>query len=223
MATVFEDTMVAKKVTGIPTLELANKKAQQMAILNNGWIVEVIEEYSTFTVIARPPDDNKNMNMSDKGMKLLCEVEGLYLKPYNDQTGECIDKWIKHATIGYGHLIKKSEWNKFKNGLSKSGAMELFECDLEPFVRNVEHLVKRKITQNQFDALVMLAFNIGSNALRESTVMDIINNVGTEIDSVALKNAWKAFNKSNGEIMQGLINRRKCELDVYFLNIYKHW
>ena len=35
--------------------------------------------------------------------------------------------------------------------------------------------------------------------------------------------AWKAWNKSQGQVMQGLVNRRNAEWDVYSKNIYQRW
>ncbi|UHJ62543.1 hypothetical protein [Vibrio furnissii] len=35
--------------------------------------------------------------------------------------------------------------------------------------------------------------------------------------------AWLASGQSQGQVMNGLINRRKCELDVYQKGIYKKW
>ena len=50
---------------------------------------------------------------------------------------------------------------------------------------------------------------MGERALKESTVAKIINKPPGPLKS--LEDAWKSFNKSQGSVNQGLINRRNCE------------
>ena len=61
--------------------------------------------------------------MSINGVNLLAGIEKLALKPYDDQTSKEITSWVKGATIGYGHLISKDDWDSYKNGLSKEDAL----------------------------------------------------------------------------------------------------
>ncbi|SEN77526.1 type VI secretion system secreted protein VgrG, partial [Nitrosomonas marina] len=49
------------------------------------------------------------MRLSEKGIEFLKSIETFRSKPYDDQTGENITQWVKGATIGYGHLISRSE------------------------------------------------------------------------------------------------------------------
>ena len=52
--------------------------------------------------------------MSAQGLNLLKQVETLHLTPYDDQTGKESKVWTVGATIGYGHLINKAEWDIYK-------------------------------------------------------------------------------------------------------------
>ena len=61
--------------------------------------------------------EKKITRLSNDEKGLLKSVEGLRLKPYDDQSGKEIDLYVKGAAIGYGHLIKQTEWNLYKNGL----------------------------------------------------------------------------------------------------------
>ena len=158
--------------------------------------------------------------LSNDGKDLLKSVEGLSLKPYDDQSGKEIDLYVKGATIGYGHLIKQNEWNLYKNGISLQEANELFENDLMPFEKAVTKSVNTALTQNQFDALVIFVFNIGINSFKNSSVVKIIN--GEKTNYKGLEDAWKAWNKSQGRVMQGLNNRRNAEYKLYTQGIYEN-
>ena len=161
--------------------------------------------------------------VSAKGIELLKSIEQLRLKPYDDQTGEAISSWVKGATIGYGHLIASGEWNKYANGITQEQADNLFMQDLEPFINAVRSKVTAEIAQNQFDALVIFVFNIGINGFSTSSALKLINDPGAVTDYPNLEAAWKAWNKSQGQVMQGLVNRRNAEWDIYSKNIYQRW
>ena len=78
------------------------------------------------------------MLLSEKGLNWLKHVERLALMPYDDQTGKQISSWVKGATIGYGHLIPKHEWQKYRNGITEVEAEDLLRKDLERFVEVVK-------------------------------------------------------------------------------------
>lgn len=172
---------------------------------------------------ATPPIVEDSVNLSQKGLDWLKKVERLALKPYDDQTGKQITSWVPGATIGYGHLIAKGEWNKFKNGISEVDATALLWSDLASFIAVVKE-IKRPLAQHQFDACVILAFNIGVEGFRGSTVRKMVAN--PNFKSSVYKNleaAWKAWNKSQGKINRGVVNRRDAEWDMYEKGIYRHW
>lgn len=160
---------------------------------------------------------------STKALNLLKSIEELRLKPYDDQNGDAISKWVDGATIGYGHLIAKNDWNKYKNGLSKEESEKLFKEDLVPFAFKVKNKVTANITQHEFDALVILTFNIGKSGFTHSSVLKLVNNPGAKTAYSNLTQAWRAWNKTQGKYSQGLVNRRKAELKIYTRGIYKKW
>ncbi len=162
------------------------------------------------------------MRISHTGIKLLKQLEGCLRKGskhiiYDDQSGKAIntnEALPRGATIGYGHLIKQGE--DFKNGISETKATELLRND----IATAEHAVKNNISvplkQNQFDALVSLAYNIGAKNFANSTVVKYINNPNFHSDVYPnLESAWKAWDRSQGQISNGLINRRQNEWDMY--------
>jgi type VI secretion system secreted protein VgrG len=169
-------------------------------------------------------DNSATINkMSSMGMDLLGSFEELRLRPYDDQTGKVIFSWIKGATIGYGHLISQGEWNKYKDGITEVQAKTLFRLDLSDYIDAVNSNVKIKLGQHQFDALVMLTFNIGINAFKSSSVLKMVNDPAVKTGYSTLESAWKAWTKSQGQVMLGLVNRRQAEWDIYSKNLYKKW
>ena len=160
--------------------------------------------------------------ISDQAAELIKAIEVLALQPYDDQTGKPIKAWCKGATIGYGHLIGQNEWDLYKNGISKAYADALFRKDAAIREAVVVKAVKADLSQQQFDALVILVFNIGESAFKTSSVLKLINSQpGSKYRT--LDDAWKAFNKSQGQINKGLINRRACELDIWHNGAYQRW
>ncbi|MBL8472384.1 MAG: lysozyme [Rhodocyclaceae bacterium] len=162
------------------------------------------------------------IEMSEDGLKLLRAVEQLSLKPYDDQTGKETDKWVKGATIGYGHLLAQAEWDSYKDGITETDAIKLFDKDLLPFVKTVREAISVPLAQNEFDALVILAFNIGP-AFKSSSVAKLVNDPKAVTSYASLEEAWKAWNKSQGKVMKGLENRRQCEWNIYSKGKYERW
>ncbi len=80
-----------------------------------------------------------------------------------------------------------------------------------PFEQVVANNVKVPLTQNQFDALVSFAYNIGEGAFLDSTALRKIN-AG---DLAGGAEAMKLFNKSGGQVVQGLVNRRNDEVRLF--------
>lgn len=161
--------------------------------------------------------------VSPEGLDLLKGVEELHLLPYDDQTGKDISAWAKGATIGYGHLIAQADWASYKGGFDQGGADALFNADLAPFVQVVSDTISVGLQQYEFDALVMLAFNIGREGIKTSSVASLVNDPKAVTGYVSLEMAWKSWNKSQGKVMKGLTNQRACEWNTYTSGLYARW
>ena len=83
--------------------------------------------------------------------------------------------------------------------------------ELRGFGEGVEKLVKVPLTQNQFDALVCFAYNVGLGNLKSSTLLKLLN-AGDYSGACAQFSRW---NKSNGRPMKGLTIRRKAEAELF--------
>lgn len=161
--------------------------------------------------------------VSPEGLDLLKGVEELHLQPYDDQTGNGISTWVKGATIGYGHLIVQSDWGSFKKGLDQAEADALFDADLAPTVETVSDTISVGLQQYEFDALVILAFNIGPKGFKTSSVAKLVNDPKAVTGYANLEAAWKAWKTSQGKVMKGLVNRRACEWKIYTSALYERW
>ena len=158
---------------------------------------------------------------------MLKKLEGCVKKDdihiiYDDKTGRPVNSnepLPRGATIGYGHLIKSGE--DFRNGITETQATELLRIDIAMAERAVQNNITGSLTQNQFDALVSLAYNIGSRNFANSTVVKYINNPKFhDAKYQNLESAWRAWNRLQGKISKGLINRRQIEWNMYNQGIY---
>ena len=161
------------------------------------------------------------MEPSKEAIDLLKGIERLSLVPYDDQTGDQIDEWYQGATIGYGHLIRQDEWSQWGREITQAEADELFQNDAEPMIEAVNNSINNELSQQQFDACVILTFNIGAHGFSTSSVAKVLNGEPTKYRSI--DDAWLAWNKSQGQVNVGLNNRRKCELRIFHEGIYERW
>ena len=136
---------------------------------------------------------------------------------YDDKTGKPIDTnkpLPGGATIGYGHLIRAGE--DFTNGITESVATELLRADIAVAECAVCDNIAVPISQNQYDALVMLAYNVGVKNFAKSTVVKYINNPNFYSSIYpTLESAWLAWNRTQGAVSGGLRNRRQSEWRIY--------
>src|SRR3954463_13960845 len=101
------------------------------------------------------------MDISDAGIALLKSLEGCVLHSYKDEAGV--------LTIGIGHAIKAGE--TFPAQITEQQAEDILRKDVGSTEASVDKFVTRTINQNQFDALVVFTFNVGSGALQSSSLL----------------------------------------------------
>lgn len=154
------------------------------------------------------------MKLSDKGIRFLRQVEGVRADVYKDSAGL--------PTIGVGHLLTKSELTRGKiiidgesvryiNGLNDKRVDALLRQDVQIFEEAVTGYVKVPLTQNQFDALVSFAFNVGKGAFEKSTLLRVLNRGGYE----GVPEQLKRWIYSGGVQNKGLVNRRQAEIELW--------
>ncbi|CAI8944636.1 MULTISPECIES: lysozyme [Kosakonia] len=148
---------------------------------------------------------NQPLSTGAAGLTLIKSFEGLSLEKYRDAVG----KW----TIGYGHLILPNE--NFPQALSKVEAEDLLRADLGMTERGVHKYVTVDLNQNQFDALVAFAFNVGLGNLQNSTLLRLLNQ-GQYQEAADQLPRW---NKAGGKILAGLTRRRDAERALFLAPI----
>ena len=108
------------------------------------------------------------LNVSKNGLEMIKSFEGLRLKAY-----KCVPT-EKYYTIGYGHYgadVKKDM------SITESQAEALLKQDLAKAIKNVNtYNGKYNFNQNEFDALVSFAFNVGS--INQLTALGTRNKIG---------------------------------------------
>lgn len=138
------------------------------------------------------------MKTSEKGKELIKKFEGCELTAYRDPVGV--------LTIGYGHTKGVKEGDK----ITKKKADELLSEDLERFETRVNYWSTKKyrFNQNEFDALVSFAFNLGNGNL-DKLVKNGKRNRGEISDCILL------YVKAGGKTLSGLVKRRKEERALF--------
>ena len=154
------------------------------------------------------------MKVNQRGLDLFREWEGLETKAYMDSGGT----W----TIGIGHLLTRAERTSgkivigttavdYREELTEQQCWQLLDQDLSSAESAVNQAIKVPLNQNQYDALVSFTFNVGNQAFAGSTLLRLLN-LG-QYDQVPTQLA--RWNKDNGQVVQGLINRRNKEIALW--------
>lgn len=136
---------------------------------------------------------------SQTGIDLIKGFEGCRLTAYRDSGGT--------LTIGYGHTLGVTSGMT----ISQAQAESYLKSDLQTFESAVNSYVTVPLTQNMFDALVSLSYNIGSNAFKGSTLLSKLN----QGDYTAAADQFGAWVKSGGTTLNGLVKRRAAEKQLF--------
>ena len=129
------------------------------------------------------------------GIKLITSFEGCQLTAYKCPAGV----W----TIGYGHTRGVQQGQT----ITKAQAARLLAEDLERYEDNVnKYQDKYKWSQNEFDALVSFAYNVGS--------IDKLTAGGTR-SRQEIADKMLLYNKANGKVLAGLTRRRQAERELF--------
>ena len=144
------------------------------------------------------------MKTSKNGIQLIKQFEGCRLKAYKCPA----NVW----TIGIGHT-ETVNGKPIVEGMTITELMAetLLTIDLQKFENAINTLVKKSLTQNEFDALVSFVFNVGIGAFRNSTMLRLLNQ--GNISEAALQ--FQRWNKAGGKVLKGLTRRRLAEKTLF--------
>lgn len=144
------------------------------------------------------------MKTSDKGIAFIKRWEGVYLKAYRCSANV--------LTIGVGHTAAMGEPTPVEGmKITEQEAEDILRRDLASVERDVKASLKVLVNQRQFDTLVSFVFNVGIGAFRKSTLLKKLN----ASDYEAVPEELMKWTRAGGKVVQGLVNRRKAEADLW--------
>ena len=138
------------------------------------------------------------MQTSQNGIQFIRRNESVRLSVYNDNG---------HPAIGYGHDLTQQEIvsGVYVNGITIDQAAALLQQDLTARYEPTVNELAPQANQNQFDALIDFAYNLGGGALHQM-----------------LAHGWEnvpaqlvRWNHVNGEVSTGLTARREAEVELF--------
>lgn len=145
------------------------------------------------------------MKVSEKGINLIKEFEGLRLDAYQCSASV----W----TIGYGHTSGVKSGNR----VTELEADKLLREDVANAERAVREGVNVPLNQDQYDALVSFAFNIGSGNFWRSTLIKKLNTG----DYIGASEEFSRWVHGGEKKLPGLVRRRKKERDLFLGEVAK--
>lgn len=142
---------------------------------------------------------NENLKISQNGINLIKDSEGIRLAAYQDSVGV----W----TIGFGHTKGVNPGMI----ISQSQAEQFLREDITAHLSGIYSYITVELNQNQFDALASFHFNLGANILAGTTLLDYINSRNFQ----AAANEMLAYCHANNIVVPGLLIRRRAEADLF--------
>ena len=144
--------------------------------------------------------DLSPMQLSPAGQAFIKKQEGWTATAVRDAGGQ---------EIGWGHTIQPGE--NIAQPISQETGQQLFDADAATAQQAVSSAVTVQLNQNQFDALVDLAFDIGASAFQSSTLVRTLNTG----DYASASKQFAVWNKSQGKTNAALTGRRSAEAGLF--------
>ena len=199
----YQSAMMAQN-SKLQAQALAN--AQAAASLNSASGISSTPNAQTTEVAqdaSATPKGASTGRVSDNMLNALKNWEGLRTTAYRCPAGV----W----TIGYGHTKGVSEGQT----ISEAQAEQYLRQDLQSFeneVTNMANAAGVKLSQGQFYALVSFAYNCGGGALQKSGILGMLKTEeGKKPDIAAAANKMNEYVHGGGQVLPGLVSRRKTE------------
>lgn len=137
---------------------------------------------------------------------LIKKYEGFRPQSYQDSVGV----W----TIGYGTTIINNQPVKQGMTITQDKALQLVQQEVNKLWSQIESILKVKINDNQMNALVDFAYNLGFGSLKTSTLMRLVNE--SKFDEAA--NQFPRWVYAGGKVLPGLVKRREAERQLFLQN-----
>jgi len=159
--------------------------------------------------------------MSEYGIDELTKSEGIYYQVYDDATGKVVSSYDQvkgYPTIGIGHLIKDSEREEYSRYLGGREKMTLDQVkallrgEIHKYEDPIKKRLQKPVTQEMFDALVSLGYNIGTNGRALKNAIAAINDENYQAAADFIRSGPV---HSKGRRLLGLERRRNREADWF--------
>lgn len=160
-----------------------------------------------------------NRQVSEAGIELIKKFEGFYSKAYKDVVGI--------STIGWG-TVRYPNGNAVKIGdvCTVLQATEYLHYEVNEKAKAVAFMLKdTHVTPHQFDALVSFAYNLGTGALKGSTLLKKVlvypNDYSIAhyktLDNYPVPDSCEFLRwcRAGSKIYRGLVLRRAAEANLY--------
>lgn len=159
---------------------------------------------------AKDPDtvcqDNDELETGEEGKELIRKHEGEVLEVYEDTA--------KHNTVGVGHKVLTTDNLKLGDKITQQQSNDFFDADLDTAEGLLKSLVgDLRLSQNEFDALVDLTYNVGFGNLK---------NKSPSLNAAFVNKDYKEMGKqliytkdSKGNRQGGLINRSQARTELF--------
>ena len=149
------------------------------------------------------------MTSSEDAIAILKQLEGFAEKPYYDNG---------QYSIGYGSGCNK---NDYPNGITEAEADALLREYLADMEKSLNYFINRyglSLKQNQFDALMLLTYNVGANwvnadgEFRSAVINGLKGN-----DFIYAMTLWS---NASSKLNMHLVKRRLAEANLYLNGTY---
>lgn len=142
------------------------------------------------------------MQIGKNCIDLIKKFEGLKLESYKCPAG----LW----TIGYGNTQWENGFRVLENQVID---IQRAEKLLMFWVNKYAEKIDLKVNQNQFDALVSFAYNVGITNFNNSTLK---KKVIANPNDATIRDEFMKWVNSRGKQLPGLVKRREAEANLYF-------
>lgn len=146
------------------------------------------------------------LSPSDELLQAMIEEEGARQTVYRDVAG--------YPTVGVGHLVTPADHLQVGDHISKDQVLEFLEQDLAQAQQAVRRMVgDLPLYQNEYDALVDLAFNVGEGNLSPERSPDLNAAIAArDYDAIA---AQLDYHHTAGHVAHGLVYRSERRANIF--------
>jgi len=152
--------------------------------------------------------------INDACIDLIKKFEGLELKAYFGKADKPGIYTIGYGTIQYPPFYMGGKMVALEDPtITAEIATSFLMWEVQLKSQGLDPLLRDDLSPNQFAALISFAYNLGTYAFKGSTLRLKVN---SNPHDPTIRNEFEKWVHANGKRVQGLVNRRKMEADLYF-------